>query len=152
MKTRESAAGRARINVGSASVVVIFAVVCLTVFSVLSLSTASAEKKLVEKSAQSVSDYYSADLLCAETASDLKKATLIAQHEEAIFLTAKAMGVDTTYKNGIFYFSYAKPIDENQELRVTLSIKDDKMTVLQWQVFSVGSWIPSDSVDVWDGN
>ena len=45
------------INVGSASIVMIFAVLCLTVFSTLSFVTANHERKLAEKSALAVQHY-----------------------------------------------------------------------------------------------
>ena len=54
------------INVGSASIVMIFAVLCLTVFSTLSFVTANHERKLAEKSALAVQHYYEADWQCEE--------------------------------------------------------------------------------------
>lgn len=49
------------IHVGSASIVMIFAVLCLTVFSTLSFVTANHERKLAEKSTLAVQQYYAAD-------------------------------------------------------------------------------------------
>ena len=47
--------------VGGVSLLVVFAVLCLTVFALLSLSTVRADARLSEASAQSVADYYAAD-------------------------------------------------------------------------------------------
>ena len=47
--------------VGGASLLVVFAVLCLTVFALLSLSTVRANGRLSETSAQAVADYYAAD-------------------------------------------------------------------------------------------
>ena len=47
--------------VGGSSLLVIFAVLCLTVFALLSLSTVRADVRLSEASAQAVSGYYQAD-------------------------------------------------------------------------------------------
>ena len=49
------------VNVGSASIVMIFAVLCLTVFSTLSFVTAKHERKLAEKSAIAQQQYYESD-------------------------------------------------------------------------------------------
>ena len=48
--------------VGGSSLLVIFAVLCMTVFAVLSLSTVLAEQRLSETAAESVAAYYRADL------------------------------------------------------------------------------------------
>ena len=52
--------------VGGSSLLVIFAVLCLTVFALLSLSTVLAEQRISQSAAQSVSDWYSADLQAQE--------------------------------------------------------------------------------------
>lgn len=48
----------------AASIVMIFAVLCLTVFSSLSFVTANHERKLAEKSAAVIQQYYQADWNC----------------------------------------------------------------------------------------
>ena len=49
------------LNVGSASILMIFAVLCLTVFSALSLVTAISEKNTADHFAESTVRYYAAD-------------------------------------------------------------------------------------------
>ena len=48
-------------TVGGSSLLVIFAVLCLTVFALLTLSTVQANGRLSDRSAQAVLDYYQAD-------------------------------------------------------------------------------------------
>ena len=48
--------------IGGSSLLVIFSVLCLTIFSLLSFSTALAEKRTADASAQAVTNYYEADL------------------------------------------------------------------------------------------
>ena len=60
--------GSARFNIGIASIICIFAVLGLTIFAVLSVSTARAEANLAEKYADSVTDYYAADRRCSDIA------------------------------------------------------------------------------------
>ena len=48
--------------VGGASLLVVFAVLCLTVFALLSLTTVQADVRLADASVQAVADYYAADL------------------------------------------------------------------------------------------
>ena len=47
--------------IGSSSLLVIFAILCLTVFALLSLSTVQANSRLAAVSAEAISDYYAAD-------------------------------------------------------------------------------------------
>ena len=54
----------AGIHVGSASIIMIFAVLCLTVFSTLSYVTANQEYRLAQKSALAMEQYYAADWQC----------------------------------------------------------------------------------------
>lgn len=51
----------ARVNVGGASLIMIFAILCLTVFAALSLSTALAERATIQRYADTTSQYYAAD-------------------------------------------------------------------------------------------
>lgn len=56
---------------GAVSLVMIFAVLCLTVFSVLTLSTAVGESKLAQATAQHTADYYAADAQATAIAAQL---------------------------------------------------------------------------------
>jgi hypothetical protein len=52
--------------IGGSSLLVIFAVLCMTVFALLSLRTAQAEKQVADAAAQGVRQYYAADLQAQE--------------------------------------------------------------------------------------
>lgn len=49
------------LNIGSASIIMIFAILCLTVFSALSLVTSVSEKKTAQRFADETTAYYEAD-------------------------------------------------------------------------------------------
>ena len=49
--------------IGASSLLVIFAILCMTAFSLLGLSTASAHKRLTDIQSQAFADYYAADFL-----------------------------------------------------------------------------------------
>ena len=53
---------------GAVSLVMIFCVLCLAVFAVLTLATADREAKLAEMTARSAADYYEADRRAVEIA------------------------------------------------------------------------------------
>ena len=53
--------GVGTVNAGGAIVIIIFVVLCLTIFGLLSFTTSFADKKLADRNLQSVSQYYKAD-------------------------------------------------------------------------------------------
>lgn len=119
--------------IGGSSLLVIFAVLCLTVFALLSLSTVQAEKRMSDTAAQAVTDYYAADLQAQEVFARLRGGETVS-------------GVEV---KGNLY-SYRCYISQHQTLEVELEQNADKWTVLRWQV--VASAEPVESVlPVWDG-
>ena len=119
--------------IGGSSLLVIFALLALTVFALLSLSTVQAEKRMADAAARSVTDYYAADL-----------------EAERIFARLRAgETVDSVAVQGNNY-SYACAISEHQILKVQLEKKEDTWYVCRWQVIASPEPI-SETLPVWDG-
>ncbi|MCL1858331.1 MAG: hypothetical protein FWF92_03770 [Oscillospiraceae bacterium] len=59
ISTKKSGIGT--VNAGGAIIIIIFVVLCLTIFGLLSFTTSFADKKLAERNLESVSQYYKAD-------------------------------------------------------------------------------------------
>lgn len=76
---------------GAVSLVMIFVVLCLTVFSVLTLSTAVGESKLAQATAQHTADYYAADAQATAIAAQLGQGSR-AQEIDGIAYTTHADG------------------------------------------------------------
>lgn len=112
--------------VGGSSLLVIFAVLCLTVFALLTLSTVQANRRLSDAAAQAVTDYYQADAQAER---------ILAQ------LRCGEVPEGVTEDGGVF--TYACTISATQELRVAVRIEDDTVTVLQWQAVSTADWTPA---------
>ena len=123
--------------VGGASLLVVFAVLCLTVFALLSLSTVRANGRLSETSAQAVADYYAADCAAQEILARLRAG------EEPEGVEFRGFGE--------LYASYACPISDQQELRVEVVLRDGGYTVLRWQAAPVSEWGGNETVDLWNG-
>ena len=119
--------------VGGSSLLVVFCVLCLTVFALLSLSTVQAEKRLSDKAAQAVEDYYRADL----------EAETIFARLRAGETVPDVMVTDDLYR-------YQCSVSENQTLLVELQKDEDQWTVLRWQTVT-GQEALDQSLPVWDG-
>lgn len=120
--------------VGGSSLLVIFAVLCLTVFALLGLSTVQAGGRLSRATAQAVSEYYEAD-----------------RRAEEIFarLRAGEQPAGVAHSDGVY--SYVCPISQTRQLCVELARDESGWHVLRWQSESVAPWEADDSLDLWDG-
>ncbi len=120
--------------VGSSALLVMFAVLCLTVFSLLCISTAQADARLCEKGAASVTQYYSADALAHQVLARLR-------------LGETVPGVKT--ENGVS--SYACKISDTQCLWVEVQFTEIGFEILRWQAASTQVWEENSHLPVWDG-
>ena len=120
--------------VGGASLLVIFAVLCITVFALLSMSTVRADARLSESSAKAVEGYYEADFAAEEILARLRAG----EQPEGV-----------VYENGVYI--YACPISETQTLLVEVKVEGSEYTVLRWQAKSTANWEADDSLPVWTG-
>ena len=120
--------------VGGASLLVIFAVLTLTVFALLSLSTALANDRLSSAAAQAVYDYYQAD--CQAEA-------ILAQLRQGRQPPGVARQGDV--------FAYSCPISDTQTLLVEVRLDGVTYTILRWQAVSTAPSQPDDSLNLWDG-
>ncbi len=117
---------------GGTSLLVVFAVLCLTVFALLSLATVQADERLAEASARAVKDYYEADCQAQETLARLRNG----EFPEGVFLD----GEHTVYE---------VPVTESLRLEVEL---DRNLRVLRWQLVSAGNWEADETLDLWEGD
>jgi len=113
---------------------VIFAVLCLTVFAMLTLSTQKADQRLSDASAQAVKNYYAADSKAEKVLSDIRNGIT----DESV-----------TEKNGVY--SYACQIDDTQSLEVEISKNGDKYEILKWQAVSTTQWNADQTLNVYKG-
>lgn len=128
---------------GAVSLVMIFAVLCLTVFSVLTLSTAVGESKLAQATAQHTADYYAADAQATAIAARLGQGSR-AQEIDGI---AIAYTNDADGQQAIFSVSAG----ENQALSVILLLQNQSYDILKWELTYSGDWQADQSIAVWDG-
>ena len=121
---------------GGVSLLVVFAVLCLTVFALLSLSTVRADQRLSDASAQAVKDYYAADCKAQELLARLR----FGETPEEVWTDGTLCG-------------YTIPISDTQELQVEVDVRGTgDYTVLRWQAVPIGEWEMNEELDLWDGD
>lgn len=120
--------------IGFSSLLTVFAVLCLTVFSLLSLSAAKADTRLADKSRQATYDYYEADS---------KAQSILAQ------LRSGTVPEGVTVSDGVC--SYQCIISDTQILSVAVRLTGDSYEILRWQAVSTTQWEADESLRVWQG-
>ena len=119
---------------GGSSLLVIFAVLALTVFAILSISTVTADQKLADKSAASVEAYYEADCQAEMILAEIRSGKL----------------PEGVKKDGKRY-SYKCQVTDTLTLEVEVLVKKEEYEVLRWQMVSAADWQNDESLPVWDG-
>lgn len=119
--------------VGGSSLLVIFAVLCLTVFALLSLSSAQAEQRQADAANKAIREYYNADLQAQEIYALLRSGETVEGVRE---------------ENGIY--SYEVSISQRQVLSVQVEKVGDTWNILKWEAVPVESEA-DEALDVWKG-
>lgn len=160
---------RFRVHIGASSILIIFVLLCLVTFAMLSLVSANADYKLSEKTAQSVTCYYQADAQ-AETQLTLIEEALKtaadrtpdgAQPADFYKILSDVLlpmdGVSTVMDEDTFIIQYQMEIDNHRALQVSLQPvfplenPAKRYTLTGWQVIQTSEWNPDNSIPVWDG-
>lgn len=154
-------AAKYKVNIGLTSLILIFIILCLATFSLLSLSSARGDQSLALRSAQAVTEYYRAD---AEGEKWLKQADAILQKETVIGTTsqeeiqalakkvASQLGCSIDETTG--YISTDISMERGQALHIDLALTGDenRYEVRSWYVYDSGNYKIDDSMPVWGGN
>jgi len=136
------------IGVGSASIVLVFAVLCLTIFSLISLSAATGDKALVDAEAEMVQAYYRADTQ-AEIILDaiLRMAPLIPAQHDGVAIASKWQD-DGSYA----IIEYACTVTQRKELGVVLKLhRDGSCDIQRWSMQDYVEWTYDPSLPIWQG-
>jgi len=139
-------------QIGSASIVMIFAVLCLTIFAALAFETAGYEQRLAEKSASAVEAYYIADGIAEERYLQIYQ--LLQSDKTAVQLHAELeqLGVVVKLEEPQMTLRYAVPIDDMQELQVELLWQENHLLQIErWNTATAAQWDYEDTIQVWDG-
>ena len=121
-------------TVGGSSLLVIFSVLCLTVFALLSMSTVKGDTNLSQKSSEAIVNYYAADSKAEEVLAQIRNGKVPA-------------GVT---QDGNKY-SYNCEINDTSVLCVELTADGSEYKITRWQAVSTLDWQPDTSITVWDG-
>ena len=144
-------------NIGSASLVLIFAVLCLTLFATLTLLSAKNEMNLTNKYSESVTQYYAADNKAEENLLIIQDVLSSASKTNAdmpAYIKNQCKKYNFTYvqKNNKIYITFNENINTQQVLHVTVkvnSINDKKFEIIQWKKINTNEINIDESINVY---
>lgn len=118
---------------GGSSLLTIFAVLCLTVLAMLSITAVTARQRLSERALASVTAYYAADA-----------------QAETVFARLRSGERPEGVEQEGDHYRYQCPITENRSLFVELRKEGTAWQVLRWQEVAQPLAL-DDSMPVWKG-
>lgn len=135
------------VNIGSSSLLIIFLILSLVTFAILSLSGAKSDYSFSQRLANHKTAYYEASNRAERILGQIDEAlaaneTLDGQQLEGIAIQAE---------EGIITFSV--PMEENQALLVELEVNDytkdeTYYTIKTWQIISTKAWEGDQSIQL----
>jgi hypothetical protein len=171
MENRSSKSSNVSIGMGGSLILTIFVVLCLTVFSVLSFTTAYSDLKLAHKTEKFTSDYYKIHGLAEEKLAEIyevlmsinEKSSVNTLQEDFISKASEAVskiyGVSEIKLNSESFTLYYEVLgDKNQKICVTLEILFDEDKNIPY--FDIVTWnlepieLPvyeEENYDLWEG-
>ncbi len=156
LNKREKTLKTANLGVGYTSIMIIFALVCLVIFAVLSLKAASSDEALNERSGEYLKEYYIADNIAKQKLCELDELSYKARETEFFTEAFQELAEDKSVEIRIVRdgcsADYSVPINERQELSVSVTFKaSGEYEIDRWQCRTLFSE-KDDHLHVWDGN
>ena len=125
------------IGVGSASIVLVFAVLCLTIFSLISFIVTQNTKALIDAESRFVIGYYQADT---------KAEIILAELLRAETIPATIQGIDINIEQDfdmmadIVNFSCPIINTDYKDLFVRVMLEENTYSILSWRVVDNAGW------------
>jgi len=134
------------VGIGSASILLVFAVLSMTIFSVITLNTALMDRTKTNVWKQAVAAYYEADTLAESIVSEILAAEQIPSFVRGIDINNDIHDADGNV------FSFCLPVSEQKELYVEIAIFAGFYETREWRLRDVGGWVVFDEgFDLWPG-
>lgn len=164
------------VNIGSSSLLIVFVILCLATFAILSLSSAKSDYSLSERLAEHKSRYYEAsskaetilneiDTILSDTAAASKSNLSDSSGDFAASSYGKAVikalngtqisdiSISCAEADKKLKAAYQVPLEEGQALDIELDITDytkreTYYEIQKWQVISTDTWESDDTLNL----
>lgn len=126
----------------------IFSVLCLTIFAVLSLVTTNSDLRLSTKAAKSIQDYYAAEYAAETKVIGIRDAL---RKEGSPVLLPQSFDVEVSLEeNGESSISFVQNVDSRRDLYVILHLDvGGKLSVSAWRLGANENWSADGGISLW---
>ena len=153
------------IGVGSASIVLVFSVLCLTIFALIAFIVAGNSKALVDAESRLVIGFYETDALAEQILAELSESDTVPPSIQGV-----EMQVVFDYLLGADVVEFSCPVlytcpvkerdtcamqdtcpthDTGNLLHVRVLFTDDSYQILSWRMGDDSEWLIDDALNVW---
>ncbi|HIQ75463.1 MAG TPA: hypothetical protein IAA51_13725 [Candidatus Cottocaccamicrobium excrementipullorum] len=147
---------RRSVNLGSSSLILIFIVLCLGTFALLSLSSAKKDLDLAERNEQAVAEYYRADGKGEEFLMEADRAfsqALEKHPDNPDAFLRETLG--DAWNGERKQAEIQIPMANGQALSIVLGLSweegEKQLKVMEWRVVNVEDYEIDQNLPVWDG-
>jgi len=134
------------IGVGSASIVLVFAVLCLTVFSLITYVVAANDKALVDNEAQLVIGYFHADYMAESIVAEILSSDSIPPEIQGVEIHS-----ELDFYSNAKIITFSSPISDVLALFVRIALHDDSYEILSWRLYNSAEWQYDAGLNIWPG-
>ena len=133
-------------SIGSASVVLLFAVLGLSIFTTIVYMSATMEERLIQGEIERIKAFYEADTLAEQVLAEILQDSTYLTYVLGVEISAEW---DRDLLAERIMFSI--PIPDTAELFVEVVIFENSYKIYSWVVRQVTEWELDDRLNVWPG-
>lgn len=139
-------------GVGISSLIIVFIVLALVIFTLLTLLTVRQDLDLSLKTAAAQTEYYKADT--AATLRLGKLYQLAKQNTDSAMLAFAAgnEGFNTKIGSDTVTFFWSEEIGDVARIECEAAYSHGQITVTKWHTVNNASYVNEESLPIWDGN
>ena len=138
-------------GIGGSLILIIFIVLTITVFSVLTLVSAENELGTVERSAKVSEDYYAAEKEAALKCGELKNAVSGLTDRQEIITALSLMDAAVSANGDDVTVSFTIEIDSIRKLETVLRPENGTLVLVSQKIIVPEDIIIDEGMDIWDG-
>ena len=139
-------------GIGGSLILIIFIVLTITVFSVLTLVSAENELGTVERSVKASEDYYAAEKEAALRCAELERAVSGLTEQGEISAVLSMAGAEVNNDGEGITASFTVEIDGIRQLETVMRPENGTLVIVSQRITVPQEEIADEGMDVWDGS
>jgi len=141
-------------GIGSASIMLVFVVLCLTIFAIISLVPALTDRDLVNAEVRLVQDFFEADALAEQVLDRILQEHPNNMPENILGIDILSVWDMDLFREVVFF---AVPINETQILHVEIGLGHEdggfpSHQIFAWRMYNLHDWEANEYLELWQGD